>query len=168
MKGTATANGETVTLRFERLLKHSPERVWEALTTAEGLKDWLMCVEAKIEPRTGGTFELVSGPPRYRTTGKVLRWEPPRVFEHEWKVAPVPEMPNGESMVFRYELLPERQHTRLKVTVSQVSNGTAPGFLPGLHVFLDRLDAQLDGAPLPDWAQRFEALRAEYPEWGRH
>ena len=30
---------------------------------------------------------------------------------------------------------------------------------------LDRLEAQLDGAPLPDWQARFAELRAEYPEW---
>ncbi|MFT3837767.1 MAG: SRPBCC domain-containing protein [Myxococcaceae bacterium] len=168
MKGTATTEGGTVTLRFERLLRHSPEHVWEALTTFEGVKDWLMCVEATIEPRAGGTIELVSGPPRYRSTGKILRWEPPRVFEHEWKVAPVPEMPNGENLVFRYELSPEQSHTRLVVTVSGVSQGTAPGFLPGLHVFIERLAAQLDRAPLPDFGQRFEALLAEYPQWGRH
>ena len=34
--------------------------------------------------------------------------------------------------------------------------------------FLDRLAAQLDGNTLPDWVQRFDVLRAEYPEWSSH
>jgi hypothetical protein len=38
---------------------------------------------------------MVSGPPRYRSKGKILNWDPPHVFEYEWKVAPVPEMPLG-------------------------------------------------------------------------
>ena len=42
------------------------------------------------------------------------------------------------------------------------------GFLPGLHTFLDRLEAQLDGRPPPDWMQRFGEVRAEYAEWSAH
>ena len=55
--------------------------------------------------------------------------------------------------------------TRLTVTYRRITRSTARGFLPGMHALLDRLEAQLDGAPLPDWQARFAALRAEYPEW---
>jgi uncharacterized protein YndB with AHSA1/START domain len=164
--GRVTIEGETATLKFERLLPHSPEHVWDAISTPEGLREWLMCVEAKIDGRAGGTIELVSGPPRYRSTGKILIWDPPRVFEYEWKVAPVPEMPDGEDAIFRYELVPEQDRTRLLVTYRKITRRSAPGFLPGLHAFLDRLEAQLDRRPLPDFVARFEALRAEYPAWG--
>jgi uncharacterized protein YndB with AHSA1/START domain len=163
--GSATIEGDTVTLRFERLLQHSPQRVWDAIAKPEGLKDWLMCVEARIDGRVGGTIELVSGPPRYRSTGKILIWEPPRLLEYEWRVAPVPEMPDGEDAIFRYELVPEDGATRLLVTYRRITKRSAPGFLPGMHVFLDRLEAQLDGRPLPDWMVRFTELRAEYPAW---
>ncbi len=164
-KGHVTIEGEMATLRFERLLPHAPEHVWEAIATPEGLREWLLCVEAKIEGRVGGTIELVSGPPRYRSTGKILSWDPPRLLEYEWKVAPVPEMPEGENAIFRYELVAERGSTRLFVTYRKITRRTAPGFLPGLHAFLDRLEAQLDGRPLPAFMTRFDELRAEYPEW---
>jgi uncharacterized protein YndB with AHSA1/START domain len=164
--GLASVEGEKATLTFERLLGHSPEHVWEAISTPEGLADWLLCVEAKIEGRAGGTIELVSGPARYRSTGKILRWDPPRLLEYEWKVLPVPEMPRGEDAIFRYELFPtEDGATRLRVTYRKITKETARGFLPGLHAFLDRLEAQLDGRPLPDWMTRFTELHAEYPEW---
>jgi len=42
---------------------------------------------------------------------------------------------------------------------------TARGFAPGTHVLLDRLEAQLDGQPLPQWMPRFEELMALYPQW---
>jgi uncharacterized protein YndB with AHSA1/START domain len=165
-RGRAIVDGEKATLTFERLLRHSPMHVWEAISTPEGLADWLLCVEAKIEGRAGGTIALVSGPARYRSTGKILRWDPPRLLEYEWKVAPVPEMHRGEDALFRYELFPtEDGATRLLVTYRKITKETAPGFLPGLHAFLDRLEAQLDGRPLPDWMTRFTELRAEYPEW---
>ena len=173
-RGRMTVTGEHATIVFERALRHRPEHVWEAIATPEGLRAWLLCTEAKIEGRAGGRIELVSGPPRYRSTGTILRWEPPRVLEYEWKVAPVPEMPRGEDAIFRYELFPTDEGTRLIVTCRHITAATAGGFLPGLHVFLDRLEAQLDGAPPSDrpddWLVAFAELRAsgEYEEWELH
>jgi len=159
-KGRLTVEGETATLVFERTFDHTPEHVWAAISTPEGLKEWLMCSEARIDARAGGTIEMVSGPAGYRSTGRILIWDAPRVFEYEWKVAPVPEMPLGEDAVFRYQL--DRRPdggTAMTVTYRRITRQTAHGFLPGLHAFLDRLEAQLDGAPLPDWLARFGALR---------
>ncbi len=161
------ADGDYATIVFERTLAHAIEHVWEAITTPEGLKEWLLVTYAAIDGRPGGTIELVSGPGQYRSTGRILRWEPPRVFECEWKIAPVAEMPRGEEAVFLYELVPLDGATRLTVTYRHMTRRTAGGFLPGLHALLDRLEAQLAGAALPDWQARFVEVRAEYPEWTR-
>jgi uncharacterized protein YndB with AHSA1/START domain len=167
-RGTSVEDNEYVTLTFHRTYRHSPEHVWDAIATPEGLRAWLMCTHAVIDGRVGGRMELVSGPAGYRSTGKILIWEPPRVLEYEWNVAAVPEMPHGEHAIFRYELTPERDSTHVLVTYRRITKQTARGFLPGLHVFLDRLEAQLDGHTLPDWMQRFDELRAEYTEWSGH
>jgi uncharacterized protein YndB with AHSA1/START domain len=166
--GTLIEEGEHATLTFHRVYGHAPEEVWAALTTPEGLRGWLLCSEALIEGRVGGRIEMVSGPPAYRSTGKILAWEPPRLFEYEWNVAPVPEMPGGERALFRYELERVGEATHLVATVRRLTRQTARGFLPGLHAFLERLEAQLDGRALPDWLERFGALRAAYPEWSGH
>jgi len=167
-RGTLTPDGAHATLTFHRVYPHSPEHVWDAVATPEGLRGWLLCTEAVIEGRVGGRFDMVSGPPGYRSTGKILAWEPPHLLEYEWNVAPVPEMPEGEHAIFRYELTPDGDGTRLVVTYRRVTMQTARGFLPGLHAFLDRLEAQLADRALPDWVQRFGELRAEYPEWEGH
>jgi uncharacterized protein YndB with AHSA1/START domain len=164
-KGTLVADGRFATLTFVRTYRHTPQHVWDAISTPEGLAEWLMCTHALIEPRAGGRIELVSGAGGYRSSGKILVWEPPRVLEYEWNVAPVPEMPYGENAIFRYELEPEGDSTRLVVTYRRITQQTAGGFLPGLHVFLERLEAQLDGRKLPEWASRFEQIAAEYPQW---
>lgn len=168
LNGTLLEDGEHATLVFRRVYAHAPERVWAAITTPEGLRGWLLCTEAVIEGRVGGRIEMVSGPAAYRSTGKILAWEPPRLLEYEWNVAPVPEMPRGERAIFRYELSPEGEATHLLVTYRRITRQSARGFLPGLHAFLDRLEAQLAGRALPDWLERFGALRAEYPEWSGH
>ena len=90
------------------------------------------------------------------------------MLEYEWNVEPVPEMPKGERAIFRYELFAEGDATNLLVTYRRITRETARGFLPGLHAFLDRLEAQLDGAPPPDWLARFGEVRGEYPEWSAH
>jgi uncharacterized protein YndB with AHSA1/START domain len=160
--------GGTATLTFERSYRHRPEQVWDAIATPQGLRGWLMCTEAVIEGRVGGRFDLVSGPPGYHSTGKILAWEPPRLLEYEWNVEPVPEMPRGEHAIFRYELTTLAEATHVLVTYRRITKQSARGFLPGLHAFLDRLEAQLEGHALPDWMQRFGELRATYSEWSGH
>jgi uncharacterized protein YndB with AHSA1/START domain len=163
--GTVVIDGDHATLTFHRTYRHRPEHVWEAISTPEGLRAWLMCTHAVIDGREGGTIELVSGPPAYRSTGKILVWDPPRVLEYEWNVDPVPEMPRGESAIFRWELTPDGDDTHVVVIYRRITKETARGFLPGLHAFLDRLEAQLDGSALPDFVERFAELRAQYPAW---
>jgi uncharacterized protein YndB with AHSA1/START domain len=168
LRGISTEAGEHATLTFRREFRHAPQHVWEAISTPEGLREWLLCSQALIEPRRGGRIELVSGVAAYRSTGTILAWDPPRLLEYEWNVAPVPEMPHGERAIFKYELTPQGSGTHLLVTYRRLTKRTASGFLPGVHAFLDRLEAQLDGRVLPDWMQRFGELQAEYPEWRGH
>jgi uncharacterized protein YndB with AHSA1/START domain len=158
-------DGEHATLSFRRFYSHAIERVWDAIATPDGVREWLMCAEVTIEGRAGGRIETVSGPPRYRSVGTIRVWEPPRRLEYEWNVAPVPEMPRGERAIFRYELTAEGDSTHLLVICRRITLQTSRGFLPGLHTFLERLEAQLDGRPPPDWLQRFAAVSADYPEW---
>lgn len=165
-RGKTTIEGDgSATLTFLRAYAHRPEHVWEAISTPEGLREWLLCSHAEIDPRLGGRIELVSGPAAYRSTGTILAWEPPRLLEYEWNVAPVPEMPKGERAIFRYELSWDGTMTRLAVTYRRITAATARGFVVGLHAFLDRLEAQLDGAPPPDFLVRFAELGSQYPEW---
>jgi uncharacterized protein YndB with AHSA1/START domain len=164
-RGTTVIDGEHATITFRRTLAHHAEHVWEAIATPDGLREWLLCSLARIDGRVGGTFETVSGPASYHSIGTILAWDPPRLLEYEWNVAPAPEMPRGEHAIFRYELAPRGSATLLTVTYRRITIPTARGFVPGLHAFLDRLEAQLDGRMLPDWLARFAEARTEYPEW---
>jgi uncharacterized protein YndB with AHSA1/START domain len=167
-EGRRVDDGAHATLHFERRYPHAIEHVWDAIATPDGLRAWLLCTHAAIDGRVGGRIELVSGPARYHTTGVILAWQPPRLLEYEWNVAPVPEMPRGERAIFRFELCPSGGATELRVIYRRITQATARGFLPGLHAFLDRLEAQLDGRPLPDWPRRFAELAAVYPAWSDH
>jgi len=153
-------------LVYKRQLAASPERVWVAITDPKELKQWYMS-ETTIDPRLGGKIESISGPSRFQASGAILAWEPPHVFEYEWNVAPRAELPQGEQAVVRYELAAKDGGTHLTMTFTRLSIGTARGFAPGMHAFLDRLEALLAGQPLPDWMTRFGQVQAAYPSWQR-
>ena len=46
--GTVQRDGNGGTIRFERVLAHPVDRVWEAVTTPEGLADWWLPFPASI------------------------------------------------------------------------------------------------------------------------
>jgi uncharacterized protein YndB with AHSA1/START domain len=159
--GQVIVDGETATLSFERELPHPPEDVWEALTDPEQLAEWFMA-KATIDGRAGGSVEMWTGVSQLHWTGRILVWQPPRVYEYEWNAEPRAELPTGERSIVRWELEPKGAGTLLKLTHRRLTKGTARGFAPGTHAYLDRLAAQLDGMPLPDWMARYGEVRAAY------
>ena len=163
--GTLTIEGDYATLTFERRIRHPVERVWEAITEPEHLARWYL-TKARIEGREGGSIDYLTGPARVHVTGKILIWEPPRVFEHEWNTGPRKDLPTGEKTIVRWELNPEGDGTLLRFTHRRLTRQTATVFAGGMHGFLDRLENQLDGVPLVDWGTRISEVRPNYPQWG--
>lgn len=153
-----------VTIVFRRVLRHPIERVWRAITTPGELTQWMLAA-ASIDPVVGGRIEYVSSPDPIVFTGRVLVWEPPRVYEHEFNTDPDPRFAvhvQSERTVARWELAEHGQTTLLTVRFRGMTQHVAGGFAPGLQAFLERLDAHLDHRPLPDWLARFEELRPSY------
>ncbi|MCO1580706.1 SRPBCC domain-containing protein [Crossiella sp. SN42] len=67
-------------LRFERRLRHPPEKVWRAVTDPAHLKHWFPA-ELQTEQRIGAPITFVfpgaEAPPG---SGEILEFDPPRVF----------------------------------------------------------------------------------------
>ncbi len=164
-KGTVTYDGDHATLTFERRYPHPIETVWETITSPEHLAQWYMS-KARLEGRTGGSIDYVSGVSQFHVTGKILTWDPPRVYEHEWNVEPMKYLPNGERSVVRWELSPDGDGTILRLTHRHLTEQTAGGFVSGSHVVLERLEQELDGKPLVNWMQRVDEVKSLYPPTG--
>ena len=157
--GFIDVKGGLATLTFKRRLAHPIEEVWLAITDPEQRADWFGATV--IDGRVGGTVEMVAeGPPvsrKQRTiTGRILAWDPPRIFEHEWN------QPLVEKGIVRYELAPEGDATILTFTHRGLSLPNAQGYISGTHAFLDRLTAHLNRAELPEWRQRFAEVQETY------
>lgn len=81
----------TRTIRKEVLIDATPEAVWEALSTAEGLKRWFP-LEARVEAKVGAPI-FVSWGPNCEGTGRVDLVEPFRRLRWLEPAPPAPGEP---------------------------------------------------------------------------
>lgn len=156
--GRVIVDGEEATLVFERLLSHTIDEVWKSITDPSQLSKWYL-PSSKVDGRVGGTVEF-SGPQAH-VTGKILVWDPPRVFEHEWRVDR-PGLSNVGYGIVRWELSSTLDGTVLNLSHRLLSKQTVANFAPGVHAILDRLEAHLNGSNLPDWQKRQDEVRSSY------
>ncbi|HKT00002.1 MAG TPA: SRPBCC domain-containing protein [Rugosimonospora sp.] len=138
--------------RIERTinLTHSPERVWQALTTAEGLGTWFGN-RAEVDLRVGGQAKLTWDHGHVATL-TIERLEPPRVFGYTWGLYGLPESDPRRTYV-EFTLEPTGEGTTLTMVESgfaQVDDGDAykkaySGNTEGWVSELNELVAYLDG-----------------------
>jgi uncharacterized protein YndB with AHSA1/START domain len=138
--------------RIERTvqLTHPPERVWQALTTAEGLGTWFG-QSAEVDLRLGGLVKLtwLSGD---TATLTIERLEPPHVFGYTWHMYGLPEgdprrtyveftlEPAGSGTTLTmvesgFAQLPEEEHTK-------AFSGNTDGWAHELGELVAYLDGQ--------------------------
>jgi uncharacterized protein YndB with AHSA1/START domain len=151
-------DGEKWTLILVRELRHSPEKVWQALTDPAQLREWAP-FDADGSLGTVGTkvkLTTVAAPTPHVTETTVTRADAPKVLEYNWGVQDI-----------RWELEARGGGTRLTLWHSIdrrfISMGAA-----GWHICFDVLDHLLSGTPLgrsvgPE-AMKFgwQRLNAEY------
>jgi uncharacterized protein YndB with AHSA1/START domain len=131
-------DGEKWTLILVRELRHSPERVWQALTDPAHLREWApFDADARLDA-AGATVKLttVGAPGPHVTETTVRRADAPKVLEYGW---------GGNDM--RWELEDTGGGTRLTLWTSIdrrfISMGAA-----GWHICFDVLDRVLSGTPI--------------------
>jgi uncharacterized protein YndB with AHSA1/START domain len=152
-------DGEKWTLILIRELRHSPERVWQALTDPTQLREWAP-FDADGSLGTAGIkvkLTTVGAPAPHVTETKVTRADAPKLLEYNW---------GGNDM--RWELEASGGGTRLTLWTSIdrrfISMGAA-----GWHICFDVMNRLLAGQPIgrivgPE-AMKFggwQRLNAEY------
>jgi uncharacterized protein YndB with AHSA1/START domain len=137
--------------RIERTVEiaHPPDRVWAALTTAEGLGTWFGN-EAAIDLRPGGSAWMKwSG--GYTADMRVERVEEPTVFGFTWHIFGLPEDDPRRTYV-EFTLEPVGAGTRLTVVETgfaqlaadahhKAYDGNTEGWAKELGELVDYLDA---------------------------
>jgi len=151
--------GPNWTLILVRELRHSPEKVWEALTDPAHLREWAPFDADCNLGKAGNKVKLttVGAPQLHVTETVVTRADAPKALEYKW---------GGNDM--RWELEPVGRGTRLTLWTSINRHFIAMG-AAGWHVCFDVLDHLLEGQPIgrnvgPDGMKLpgFQRLHAEY------
>jgi uncharacterized protein YndB with AHSA1/START domain len=131
-------DGENWMLVVVRQLRHSPEKVWRALTDPAQLREWAPFDADGNMGIAGSTVKLntVGTPTPLISETRIKRAEEPNVLEYSWG--------DGE---MRWELENFDGGTRLtlwhKIDRRYISMGAA-----GWHICLDVMDHALSGTPL--------------------
>src|SRR5947209_15570889 len=128
-------DGETWTLTLVRELRHSPEKVWQALTDPAHLSEWAPFDADRNLAAVGPVKLSTVGTPQVSET-TVKRAEAPRLLEYSW---------GGSDL--RWELEPLGTGTRLmlwhNIDRRFISWGAA-----GWHICFDVLERLLAGEPM--------------------
>lgn len=167
-----TIGGKPV-LRFERLLRHSQELVWAAVTEPDQMAHWFpasvqtdLVVGAPMRFEFEGDDDAAPDPmPGPMSEGEILELDPPKVYAFRWN-----------EDVLRFELVPREQGCLLVFTHTLA--GGALGRLgagrnaAGWDTCLDALDAKLAareeppsgglGAVSTSMLERIEAYVGEF------
>jgi len=108
-----TAKDQTEALSFEFDLKHSPEKVWRALTDPVLLAEWLLpVIGLKLEPGAAFTFKTQAYPGWDGTVNcRMVEIEAPRKITYTWTV------PFLDTVV-TFTLTPTASGTRLSLVQS--------------------------------------------------
>jgi uncharacterized protein YndB with AHSA1/START domain len=151
--------GENWTLVLVREFRHSPEKVWRALTDPDQLREWAPFEADGSMGTVGAEVNLttVRTPKPVVIETVVTRADAPHVLEYKW----------GEHDT-RWELEASGNGTRLtlwtKIDRRYIAMGAA-----GWHISFDVLDRLLDGTPIGRIAggdalklQGWKQLHAEY------
>ena len=129
---------EKWTLILVRDLRHSPEKVWQALTEPAHLREWAPFVVDGNLGTAGAMVKLttVAAPTPQVSETRVTRADAPRVLEYNW----------GDKNI-RWELEALGGGTRLTLWHNIDRRFIAMG-AAGWHICLDVLDYLLGGTPI--------------------
>ena len=127
----ARKDGEKWTLILVRELRHSPEKVWQALTDPAHLREWAPFeTDASLGTVGSGNLTWVGAPTAQET--RVTRADAPKVLEYDdirWEL----EQFNGGTRLTLWHSIDRRF----------ISMGAA-----GWHICFDVLDHLLSGTPI--------------------
>jgi uncharacterized protein YndB with AHSA1/START domain len=154
-------DGEDWTLILVRDLRHSPQKVWDALTDPAQLREWAPFDADGNLGKVGVKVKLstVAAPKEHISETEVTRADAPRLLEYKW----------GD-IDMRWDLQPEGRGTRLtlhsKIDRRYIAMGAA-----GWHICFDVLDHLLDGNPIGRMAgpetMKFESWQRLHKEYAQ-
>lgn len=140
---------------FKRLLPHTVEEVWAALTENDKLEKWFSNLQVTVLRKNGTIkFNMNDGSGEFIDM-KILNFEKGSVLEYEW----------GEGSV-RFELSPQSEGCLLVLSdIFPAITGHTAKDISGWHICLDVFAALLNGVliefPMDEWQKVYAQYKIE-------
>jgi uncharacterized protein YndB with AHSA1/START domain len=161
-QGTIQHAGGRVTFRYERRLRHPVGVVWQAITDAEAVERWTG-MRPELDLRPGGQYVTHHGNGD-RVVDRVVRVEPPRLFEHTfwvhvnptalvtWELHPIGPAGDECLLVLTHSLaVDDVRQAAAKLGLGDDHTTILARNGAGWHRLLDRLESRLD-ARTTEWS----------------
>jgi uncharacterized protein YndB with AHSA1/START domain len=148
---------DPTTLKIQRMLPGSVERVWDYLTKSDLRRQWFAAGD--MEMKTGASFELIwrnnelTNPPgklpegfsgSHQMTSTITVCDPPRKLAFTWGMGATGEV--------TFTLEPRGERTLLTVVHTGLNRDMSSKVGPGWHAHIDVLAARMAGTePEPFW-----------------
>jgi uncharacterized protein YndB with AHSA1/START domain len=157
--GRVTVANDDLKVVFRRRYAKPIEKVWAAVTTPERLADWL--AEAEIEPRVGGKVRFTWTSANHSMEGKVVAYDPPRIFAWTWPL-------DDRDTVVSFELEPDGDGCWLTLTHAGLDpkGKRGGGVRAGWHAHIEGVADAIEGRATT-WATivaREKAVAPNYPK----
>jgi uncharacterized protein YndB with AHSA1/START domain len=130
----------------------TPEKVWQALTTAEFSRQYFFGLAIELDPKVGGSFIVRAGDGSTHIGGEVLACDPPRKLSVTWNVNWPGLVEKLGQTVVTYEIVQAGDAVRLTMTESherELPEDILSGGRTGWPAILSSLKSVLEtGKPL--------------------
>ncbi|TFV67755.1 UNVERIFIED_ORG: SRPBCC family protein [Bacillus sp. AZ43] len=144
-RGTVTVEDDgRQRLEFRRSWPDAIDDVWAALTEPDRLARWIGTFEGTRAPGATGTFTMTHEEEPVGEEMTILECDPPRRLVVQWA-----QQQDGVTWRVDLDLWTEGGRTHLRFTQLFPAGADVTDFAMGWHWYLDKLGAEVDGAPVP-------------------
>jgi uncharacterized protein YndB with AHSA1/START domain len=130
----------------------TPEKVWEALTSAAFTRQYFFGHSIELEPKAGGSFILRTPDGRVHIKGRVIEYDPPHRLVTTWSVEGLDEFRELPESLVTYDIEPMGGSVKLTMTEShqwEVPDAILAGGRQGWPFILSSLKSVLEtGKPI--------------------
>jgi uncharacterized protein YndB with AHSA1/START domain len=102
----------------------TPDKVWEALTSAEFTRKYFAGFGIDVEPKQGGAFRLLYPDGRVHVSGRIVEWSPPRRFSCTWWLEGMPDFRELPECLVTYDI--EQAGGAVKLTMTEAHSWDVP------------------------------------------
>jgi len=106
------------TFVYATYIRTTPEKLWQALTDAEFIKQYWFGMHCECKFTTGSSWKLVSSEGQLYDSGEIVEAEPPRRLVIRWQHQNKPELKSEGDSLCTMELEPTGSAVKLTISHS--------------------------------------------------